>query len=160
MAYRPSKRMHSSSPPDELNLTPIMNVFMIIIPFLLLTAVFAKTAIIDVYLPQEAGGASGGAASGDPGILSIEIKESGFELGGIGKGVVVPKVENQYDLKRLSQELIRIKEKYPQKEDVVLLARQDLSYETVVKVMDAARETDDGERRPLFPAVSLGEAGK
>lgn len=159
MAYRPSKRMHSSSPPDELNLTPIMNVFMIIIPFLLLTAVFAKTAIIDVYLPQEAGGASGGVAS-DPGILSIEIKESGFELGGIGKGVVVPKVGNQYDVKRLSQELIKIKGKYPQKEDVVLLARQDLSYETVVNVMDAARETDDGERRPLFPAVSLGEAGK
>ncbi len=35
----------------EINITPVMNIFVILIPFLLLTATFVKIAIIDLSLP-------------------------------------------------------------------------------------------------------------
>lgn len=158
MAYRPSKRRHLESSREDLNLTPVLNIFIIIIPFLLLTAVFAKTAIIDIYLPQETGSfQQAGAAAAT---LSVNVAESGFKLGGIGNGVTIPKVGNRYNYRQLSQELAKIKDRYPQKEDIVLLIEPHLPYETTIKVMDAARETSDGVKKSLFPLVSLGEAGK
>lgn len=160
MAYRPSKRRHLASSPDELNLTPIMNVFMIIVPFLLLTAVFAKTAFIDIYLPQQGDSSPAADTSSEPQILTVSVTDSGFELGGIGNGMPIPKVSDSYDFKQLSEELVKIKERYPDKEDVVLLIQRNLSYDTVVKVMDTARETTGKERKPLFPLLSLGEADK
>ncbi len=38
---------------EDVNLIPLLNIFTIVIPFVLLTAVVAKTAIIDIFLPQE-----------------------------------------------------------------------------------------------------------
>lgn len=163
MAYRPSKRRHHSLAGDELNLTPIMNIFMIIIPFLLLTAVFAKTAIIDIYLPQEDKAGTGNTAdAGDIAILTIKTTEKGFELGGVGSGISISKSNGDLNFKGLSKELIKIKDKHPKQEEVILLFTRDVSYDMVVKVMDATRETTeimDGKpvKRMLFPFPSLGE---
>lgn len=158
MAYRPSRKMHLAPSSEDLNLLPIMNIFIIIIPFLLLTAVFAKTAIIDIYLPQESEGSAAASDPSDPVILTVSMTDDGFELGGIGNGVVIPKTSNQYDFKQLSQEFVKIKERYPEKEDVVLLIQRHLPYDAIVKAMDAARETGGKEKKPLFPLISLGEA--
>lgn len=158
MAYRPSKRRHTHSESDDLNLTPMIDIFIIIIFFLLLTAVFAKTAIIDMYLPQE-GGASG-QSNNVPEVLSIKVTEKGFELGGIGGGSIIPRTEGNLDFKELTKQLSVIKDKHPQKEDVVLLFDSGIQYDTVVRVMDACRETSDtleSAKRMLFPLVSLAE---
>lgn len=158
MAFRPSKRRRAHADAQELDLTPIMNVFMIIIPFLLLTAVFAKTAIIDIYLPQEGQGAGG--ASGEYKLLSVKVSDRGFELGGIGSGVFVRKNGGDFDFDRLTEELARIKSRYPAKQDIVLLFNPSVPYDTVIKVMDASRETGaGGAKQELFPVVSLGEDG-
>jgi biopolymer transport protein ExbD len=161
MAKRPSKRSHHKGEPGDLNLTPIMNVFIIVIPFLLLTAVFAKTAIIDIYLPQEGQGGGGGGSS-EQKILAIKVTKTGFEIGGVGGGARIGLKDNALDFKGLNEELVRIKDRAPSQEEVILLFDQETSYDIVVKVMDAARETTvekDGvkRRRLLFPAVSLGE---
>lgn len=160
MAYRPSKRRHTHSESDDLNLTPMIDIFIIIIFFLLLTAVFAKTAIIDMYLPQE-GGASA-QSNAVPEVLSIKVTEKGFELGGIGGGSVIPRTEGNLDFKELTKQLSGVKDKHPQKEDIVLLFDPGIQYDTVVKVMDACRETSENQtgetgKRTLFPLVSLAE---
>lgn len=156
MAYRPTKRRHHP-PGEELNLTPIMNVFMIIIPFLLLTAVFAKTAIIDIFLPQERQSELTGSASPILNILTIKTTEKGFELGGIGEGVFVPKNGNDLNFKQLTKELIKLKTRYPEQKEVVLLFAPHAPYDLIVKVMDTARETQEEKVQVLFPLVSLGE---
>lgn len=161
MAYRPSKRRRQSAAEGDLNLTPIMNIFIIIIPFLLLTAVFVKTAVIDIYLPQEAQGGGGGGSS-EQRLLAIKVTKSGFELGGLGPGIKVPLKDDKYDFSGLTEELVRLKDRYPSQEEVILLFDQETAYDLVVKVMDAARETtvlkdEVRKRRLLFPAVSLGE---
>lgn len=135
----------------------MMNMFIIIITFLMTTAVFAKTAIIDVFLPSEGGG--GGQATAEmPVLLTVSVTGKGFDLGGVGGGRSVPKKDGKFDYARLSEELFSIKSSYPRKEDVVLMFPPEMSYDIVVKVMDASREmkTEKGTM-PLFPQVSLGE---
>ncbi len=160
MAYRPSKRMRHHHYREELNLTPIMNIFMIIVPFLLLTAVFAKTVVIDVYLPQENQSELDPAIDNLPEILTIKVTENGFELSGIGDGVIIDGSQYNLNYKQLTKELARLKDRYPDKEEVILLFDPYISYDIVIKVMDAARETTEGGKRTLFPHVSLGEVEK
>jgi len=137
-----------------------MNVFMIIVPFLLLTVVFAKTVVIDIYLPQENQSESVSADDKLPEILTIKITEKGFELGGIGEGKVIDGSGYNFNYPQLTKELEKLKERYPEKEEVILLFDPDISYDIVIKVMDAARETSEGGQRTLFPHVSLGEVEK
>ncbi|MBI5235309.1 MAG: biopolymer transporter ExbD [Deltaproteobacteria bacterium] len=165
MAIRPSKSRRHVDAVTDIDLTPVMNVFIIIIPFLLLTAVFAKTAIIDVYLPQEGGEQTGASVQQTPKIpLIIKVTGAGFTLDGLGKGIHVPKGASDYDYKRLAERLSELKDSHPQNEEAIILFEPKIRYEIVIKVMDASRETHylkDGinVKRALFPAVSLGEAG-
>ncbi|MBI5599350.1 MAG: biopolymer transporter ExbD [Deltaproteobacteria bacterium] len=165
MAFKPSKKRHRHIVGAELNLTPIMNVFVIIIPFLLLAAVFAKTAIIDIYLPQEREAqakSDKSQPSENLGILAVQVSSRGFMLGGIGNGAFIPKNGGAYDYEALSKELVKVKERHPKNEEVIILLEPDLSYDIVVQVMDSARDatvTRDGKQTiyTLFPVVSLGE---
>ncbi len=158
----PSKRRHHSILAEDINLIPILNIFMIIIPFLLLTAVFTKTSIIDIYLPQEGQEAKDNKFSQIPQILTVKVMEMGFELGGIGNGILIPKMGGNLDFKQLANELRKLKDKYPDEEDVVLLFDPNVSYDLIINVMDATREISDvieGKtvKKLLFPLVSLGE---
>ncbi|MBI5903836.1 MAG: biopolymer transporter ExbD [Deltaproteobacteria bacterium] len=154
MAQRRIRRRHHTHGAEDLNLTPMIDIFMIIIFFLLLTTVLVKTSIINVYLPQEQ--ASSRPAGGPQEVLGVKVSERGFELGGVGGGAFIPKNGAVLDYHELNRRLAAIKERFPEKEDVILLFDVSVPYDTVVQVMDAARETED-KRRPLFPLVSLGE---
>lgn len=160
MAHRPSKRRHQLV--TDVNLTPLLNVFIIVIPFVLLSAVFVKTAVIDISLPQE-GGKGQASADSPTGVLVIKVTGSGFDVGGIGKAFI-PKQAGEFDFKGLTDELIKLKERFPGSEDAILLFNPDASYEFIVKVMDSTRETTVKEggktkKHTLFPMVSLGETG-
>ncbi len=98
-----------------------MNMFIIIISFLMTTAVFAKMAIVDVYLPQEGGGNGGQATFAAPAILTVSVLENGFEMGGVGGGRLIPRKDGNLDYRQLTEELIKIKGSYPDKEDAILL---------------------------------------
>lgn len=52
MAAKPSERRHAEEPMQDLNLTPIMSVIIILIPALLITASFFKLAILSVAAPK------------------------------------------------------------------------------------------------------------
>lgn len=154
MSFKPSKRRHARHLEQEISLTSLMDMITILVVFLLVTAVFAKTTIIDTYLPQE--GEAGAAAETAPAVLVVNVTENGFELGGLGEGVSIPKKDGDLDFRGLTEELIKLKDRYPDKEEVILLFSPDSPYDTVVKVMDATRETAAGARE-LFPMSSLGE---
>lgn len=160
MAYKPSKRRRSAVSSQELNLVPIMNIIVIIIPFLLMTAVFAKTAILNIYLPQENPDENQVSQQKEPPkLLMIKVTEKGFLLGGIGKDVMIQK-KNKHDFDRLTRELEKIKEAHPGHDEAALLFDKGASYDLVVKVMDATREKidrDTKKKTDLFPFISLGE---
>jgi biopolymer transport protein ExbD len=128
---------------DDVEITPVMNLFLVLVPFLLLTAVFVRIAILELSLPSL--NKENTAVSTDPpkavvlNLLAIrsegfELKSPGFEFG------LIPKVNNEFDWPKLVSSLRQIREKYPDSHDVVVAPADNVKYEIVVKVMDRCRE--------------------
>ncbi|RME57079.1 MAG: hypothetical protein D6795_00135 [Deltaproteobacteria bacterium] len=178
MSYRPTKRSRAEEGELVLDLVPYMNLLLIIIPVLLMTASYIQLSIIDVYLPAEAK-PDAAQESEDPVIepeakltLTIIITEDGFTVGGTGgilssvvageeegkdSGASVPRKDNgEYDYEKLGQILYSIKQAHPAHSSVILLANPTIPFETIVKVMDTSRVIEvDGKKITMFPNVAI-----
>jgi biopolymer transport protein ExbD len=163
MARRRRYRRNAKEAP-ELNITTFLNLMVVLVPFLLITAVFSRITILELNLPTGAGDAS----KVDKPKMTVEVmvREKGLEIGN-GKTILTrfPKVEDQYDVKKLSEYLLMIKTKYLDKKDATVLMEPDIEYENLVLVMDAVRmaevvQGDDPEPQEieLFPNISIGDA--
>ena len=137
---------------ELLNLTPLMDVFTVLVVFLLITAVFTSITIMDLSVPTSAGGA---AASRPNFAIEVIVRKSGLEIAN-GKAVeaAIPKKDGKYDLQLLTEILDRLKAKYPEKEDATVLMEPKIEYDYLVQVMDTVR----GAQTPLFPKISIGDA--
>lgn len=147
----------------ELDVTTFLNLMVVLIPFLLVTAVFSRITIMEMNLPV-----AGDGQTVEPPLVTIEVivRKNGLEIGD-GKNVVVsiPKVGEKYDIPKLSDYLLRLKAEYSEKEDATILVEPDVEYEDMVHVMDAIREAEvkqDGQEEKqkiaLFPEISIGDA--
>ena len=162
MARRRHYRRGDKGPP-ELNITSFLNLMVVLVPFLLITAVFSRITIMELNLPTGAGAAAPTKLQ-----LTIEVivREKGIEIGN-GRSLMAryPKVDDEYDFKALSEYLMKIKTKNPDKTDAVVLMEADIEYDYLVKVMDVVRSAEiqqEGqqqiERVALFPDISIGDA--
>ena len=157
----------------ELDITTFLNLMVVLIPFLLISAVFSRITVLELDVPT--GG--GGKADKPKLVLEVIVRKKGIEIGN-GKGVVasMSKVDGKYDIATLSKYLQKIKKNYPDKTDALVLMEPNLEYEYLVQVMDAVRSAEkipernetliDLEIRPqdkpekivLFTNVSVGDA--
>jgi len=186
MARRRHHYRRLQKEPPELNITTFLNLMVVLVPFLLITAVFSRVTIMELNLP------SGGTSAADKQQLSIEVivRQKGLEISN-GKQVlarfpllkaedVVAVVGNDdsgeeldtsklYDIKLLAKYLTRIKNQYPDKTDALVLMESDIEYRVLIRVMDAVRSTfvrqpgGEGEgdvlqQVVLFPDISIGDA--
>ena len=74
----------------------------------------------------------------------------------------VPLKDGEHDTGRLHDLLLRIKDEYPDEENVIVLPDADLPYGVLTATLDAARERGDGADRwsdAMFPFVILAGAG-
>ena len=137
----------------DLDVTPVMNLFMVLIPFLVSMAVFTHIAAIDFSLPpaQEEGADAGESKELD---ISIVVTSGGFRIVGTGKKLdIVPRVKGQYQYEQLRVLLKAIKFEYPSQKSVVLVLESDILYDDIIKFMDICRESQ-------FPDIGLsGEIG-
>jgi biopolymer transport protein ExbD len=167
---RPSKKIFRQEPGEAIHIIALWNLMIVLIPFLLLSAVFSKTAILNIYLPEPAAEAKTpeGMADDDRPLLILSILKEGFVLND-GERVLaaVPKLRDQdhYDFKKVSSLLMELKEQLPGHEDIILLSEPEISYETIIQTMDASREVSvekEGKKEliSLFPNVSIGEVGQ
>ncbi|MEL7023409.1 MAG: biopolymer transporter ExbD [Pseudomonadota bacterium] len=148
----------------ELNITAFMNLMVILVPFLLITAVFSQRAILELNVP----GASSEPADTPVETMQLEItvREARIDVGDRNGGLIssISKVDGEYDLDRLSAKLREVKQLNPEKLDCTLLLEADIEYDTIIQVMDTLRVvvevTDSGEikRYDLFPDISMGDA--
>jgi biopolymer transport protein ExbD len=177
MAFRPSLRRHLKMESTDLNLTPVMNLMVVMIPMLLSGSQFIKLGIIELNLPPAAGASvAGNQTTALPKEeqrsldLTISITARGFYLSSAltvlhGKagaaGPTIPaKPDGEYDFAALSQKLHEVKQKaqglFPDADAIVLQAEKDIKYQTLVDTMDAARMIEiDGKVIELFPRVAL-----
>lgn len=149
----------------ELNITAFMNLMVILVPFLLITAVFSQVAILELNLPS-----SQSEPSEEPEVefqLEITVRETTIEVGDRTAGLLkrIQSTEEGHDLSELSTYLGQVKERFPEKIDATLLLEPDISYEVLVAVMDTVRlaeRLDEGSARviesELFPEIAIGDA--
>ena len=147
----------------ELNITAFMNLMVILVPFLLITAVFSRLAVLELNLP----GSSTEPANPQELVFQLEVivREGRIEVGdrNVGALGIYPNTGDGYDYEALSAKLSEIKRRYPQKTDAAILLESDIPYDTLVQVMDRVRVEEKIEdqrivRNDLFPDISIGDA--
>ena len=147
----------------ELNITAFMNLMVILVPFLLITAVFSRLAILELNLPASS------TEPADPQELTFQleiiVRADKIEVGdrNVGALGIYPNTVEGYDYEALSTKLTEIKDSYPEKTDAAILLESDIAYNTLVQVMDRVRVAELVEdagvtRRDLFPDISIGDA--
>jgi len=135
----------------DVNIIPVMNIFLLLIPFLLLTAAFVQLAVVELSLPSLNKDQAQQMQQRPQNLVLIilAVKESGFQLKAQGfKFDPLSKVNNKYDYRNLIGQLKQIKQAHPYAEDIFISPENNVKYDIIIKVMDRCRETG-------FPNVSL-----
>jgi biopolymer transport protein ExbD len=155
---------HHNDDTAELNITAFMNLMVILVPFLLITAVFSRLAILELNLP----GSSTEPVDPQEQTFQLEVivRDGKIEVGDRNQGLlgIYPSnEEGDYDFDALSGKLSELKDKYPDKTDASILLESDIAYDTLVQVMDRVRIEQEIEdeaiiRNELFPDISIGDA--
>ncbi|MCP5287283.1 MAG: biopolymer transporter ExbD [Burkholderiaceae bacterium] len=146
------RRRRLKKHPAELEVTAFINLIVVLVPFLLSTAVFSKLSVMELALP----------AATAPGLeqlkaedlqLEIVLRADALEVGDRIGGLIqrIPAVDKAPDGKVLLALLQTIKQKFPEEVQASLLAESDTPYEHIVKVMDVSREAQ-------FPEIAVGDA--
>jgi hypothetical protein len=99
--------------------------------------------------------------------IEVIVRKAGMELAnGSSVMAAIPKKDDQYDMKKLSEMLlVRLKAEYPEKEDATVLLEPDIEYDYLIHVMDTLRSaevrvagSEEVQRVALFPEISIGDA--
>lgn len=164
MRHRRS-RSHRDRHAVELDITAFMNLMVILVPFLLITAVFSQVAILELNLPTSPAESE---ESPNPELhLEIVVREASIDVGDRATGVLtrIDNTADGYNLVELRNYLKQVKLVFPDKIDATLLLEPDISYQVLVDVMDTVRvyERRDPERQTvakleLFPEIAIGDA--
>jgi biopolymer transport protein ExbD len=131
--------MRRERKPAELLLVPMIDIFTVLVAFLLMTAVFSRIAIMQIDLPSSAA-----PKPEEPKFrLEIVVRQEGFELSD-GKQQIgtIPKASGAYDLNALSERVLAVKREHPTSEDASVLSEPKVPYDQLIQVMDAIRSTE------------------
>lgn len=122
---------------NDLDVTTFMNLMVVLVPFLLITAVFSRITVVELTLPSAAGGAS---ASEPKFRLEVIVRQSGIELSN-GEAVIaaIPKQDDEYDFATLGRMVMALKHDYPDSKEASVLLEPDIEYDYLIQVMDVVR---------------------
>lgn len=150
MAKSPSKKTHRIKPAEGLNLTPFIDMITCLMFFLMMFAGIIPVVIIDAPLPKVASTAEEvkQAKNTENKLdVTVYITANGFnvKLDG-GKDHGVPKLaDGKYDFAELHKYLITVHQKKPDAHEITLMPNDDVTYDVMIEVMDAAREMVKGD---------------
>ncbi|MCW9014705.1 MAG: biopolymer transporter ExbD [Gammaproteobacteria bacterium] len=147
----------------ELNITAFMNLMVILVPFLLITAVFSRITVLELNLPP----AGAKAAQQETVKLQLEmvIRENSFDIQDARLGLI-KRIERKGDdtnWKNFTNIMVEIKSRFPDEQSITLLLERKINYKTLIQVMDHVRSADivqvaTLETVELFPNISIGDA--
>ena len=148
----------------HLEITAFINLIVVLVPFLLSTAVFTRLSVIDLALPAQTNGQLEQLKAEDL-KLEIVVRADALEVGDRIGGLIqrIPSTATGPDVRALQTLMQQIKTKFPDKADATVLAEPNTPYDTLVRVMDAMRAGHlmQGEKlvkADLFPNISIGDA--
>jgi biopolymer transport protein ExbD len=139
-----------------------MNLMVILVPFLLITAVFSRITILQLNLPD---GSSAKQPLTKEMNLEVIIRKDYLDISTREAGRIqcVKNSEKGYNYKGLSDLIQQIKIRVPEKKNITLLAESDVSYDVLVQIMDKVRSVQQAKAgevitAELFPNISIGDA--
>jgi biopolymer transport protein ExbD len=144
-------------------MTTFLNLMVVLVPFLLITAVFSRITIVELSLPSTSDGT---AKSEDHFGIEVIVRQERLELTN-GSAVIasIPKLDDAYDLETLSELMLSLKRDHPDRNDASVLLEPDIEYEHLIHVMDVVRSAElpgEGDEEPsrvaLFTDLSIGDA--
>ncbi len=136
----------------DIDVTPIMNMFVVLIPFLVSMAVFTHLSVHQFYLPSEAG-ASLEQNSGPVKLKTTVVVSENSLLVSVGGDVIdsLPVVEGNYPFDKLPEVLTKALAMSGDKEKSVVSVKDKVPFKHVVAVMDLCRSSG-------FSGVGLASA--
>jgi biopolymer transport protein ExbD len=161
-SYDAKKLARRQRRPAELLLVPMIDIFTVLVTFLLMTAVFSRTVVLQLNLPAS----QTEFREPPPGLqLEVLVRKDLIQVADRNSGplATMPNTPQGYDYETLTSYLKRVKAKFPEKTDATVLLESDIPYDTLVQVMDRVRvfEVSDGlgtKQAELFPDISIGDA--
>ena len=148
---------------EELNITAFLNLMVILVPFLLITAVFSRLTILELNLP-----ALDAQSTNSEQIklqLELVVRENSFDIQDANLGLInrIERSQEPIKWKPFSDVMLAIKTRFPDETSISLLLEPEVDYKTMITVMDKIRSTDivvgfDVETVVLFPDISIGDA--
>jgi biopolymer transport protein ExbD len=131
---------------DDLEIMPLMNLFVAMIPMLLISAVFLNVTVIDMKAPPDA--VDAGDVKQENLALAVTIKDQYFVVEGrkIEKKVIVRSDEDAED--QLAGALSDIATRFPSNESIMVISQPQTNYSDIIAVMDISRESG-------LPSISL-----
>ena len=163
MRRRQHRRRH---PAADINVTAFMNLMVVLVPFLLMTAVFSHITILDLNLPEPNQQAANKPKK-PPYELRVTIREKMLVLSDNRNGLIkrIPRKAGEHDYARLKETLKQVKARLPNHTTVTILAEQKTRYDDLIRAMDSARSyraqvDGDWVFAELFPDISIGDAAR
>ncbi|HET9328272.1 MAG TPA: biopolymer transporter ExbD [Candidatus Eisenbacteria bacterium] len=152
---RQKRRRHRDNVVAEIELMPMLNVFISIIPLLLLSAAFVPVTVIKTTLPSDQ--AAVVEPQDTPLELAIHIRPAAYQLevsGSIVQSIARQPRGDEAAATRAREELAQalqgLASAHPDHREVRIVSQPRTRYEEIVEVMDVARSAG-------LPEASLAE---
>ena len=168
----------------DVNIMPLMNIIMLLIPFLIMSTEFIKIGLINVSAPKIGGAPSQANNPNKPKKkalnLTVQVSKKGLTVMAMNEKLpqgcnladlktpgakkfptVKKSANNKHNYKALTKCLVKIKKAYPDEARLIIMADPEIPYYVIVKLMDSSRESPDAksvtkkERDNLFPEVVI-----
>jgi biopolymer transport protein ExbD len=160
---RRSRRRHNTD--AELNITTFMNLMVVLVPFLLITAVFSQVSILELNLPPTSANQQQEEEKKKPIVLEVLIYKNRLEIVDRQTGPlkIVPNKGAEHDFDTMVATLKAVKLRFPDITEITLLLEAETPYDVLVQAMDKSRLTEqvvNGTKikAELFPDIAIGDA--
>ena len=146
----------------ELDLAPLLSVMVKLVPVLILSSAFVPIVVIQSELPAPVAAAVSDAKPNEMPQLELQVNpKEGLNLKLSLNGQILDQSKLKYpnndkDFSKLQMELARLKEKAPQLFRMDLLPQGNVPYETVIKIIDAARKSPSEKQKFKFKNPQSG----
>jgi biopolymer transport protein ExbD len=145
---------------EELNITAFMNLMVVLVPFLLITAVFTQMAVKQLNLPDNS---EAQPLDEERRSLTLFVREDALTLEDKAGSVRnwQRQTDNTYPFDAVNTVLAEIKNAEPGEDSITLMIEPGIPYQTVIAAMDAVHylpAARDGILVDMFPRISVGEA--
>lgn len=149
----------------ELNVTAFLNLMVVLVPFLLISAVFSQVAILEINIPQAVNQPPPEEqdAKKQQVIVIVRSTEISIEDGVANIAKISVDADGNFETAPLLQYLHKVKKEQPTKLDSTILLEPEIPYERLITIMDMLKykvedKQGSAQKTEMFPIVSIGDA--